>query len=84
MDVVAALATGAVGSVAPARSDICDTLTGVAIAISPVPPLAVVGLTLESGAPRQSLLRRDLNAASLDGLDVRVNLVSASYQPVPK
>lgn len=55
LDLVAALATGAVGSVALARSDISDTLPGVAIAISLVPPLAVVGLTLESGAPRQSL-----------------------------
>jgi uncharacterized hydrophobic protein (TIGR00271 family) len=54
-DLVAALATGAVGSVALARSDISDTLPGVAIAISLVPPLAVVGLTLESGAPHQSL-----------------------------
>ena len=43
-DLVAALATGAVGSVALARSDISDTLPGVAIAISLVPPLAVVGL----------------------------------------
>ena len=55
VDLIAALATGAVGSVALARSDISDTLPGVAIAISLVPPLAVVGLTLESGAPRQSL-----------------------------
>ena len=54
-DLVTALATGAVGSVALVRSDISDTLPGVAIAISLVPPLAVVGLTLESGAPRQSL-----------------------------
>jgi uncharacterized hydrophobic protein (TIGR00271 family) len=55
IDLVAALATGAVGSVALARSDISDTLPGVAIAISLVPPLAVVGLTLESGAPHQAL-----------------------------
>ncbi len=55
VDLVAALATGAVGSVALARSDISDTLPGVAIAISLVPPLSVVGLTLESGAPHQSL-----------------------------
>jgi uncharacterized hydrophobic protein (TIGR00271 family) len=54
MDLVAALATGAVGSIALARDDISDTLPGVAIAISLVPPLAVVGLTLESGAPDQS------------------------------
>ncbi len=55
IDLVAALATGAVGSVALARSDISDTMPGVAIAISLVPPLAVVGLTLESGAPHQAL-----------------------------
>jgi uncharacterized hydrophobic protein (TIGR00271 family) len=55
IDLVAALATGAVGSVALARSDISDTLPGVAIAISLVPPLSVVGLTLESGEPRQAL-----------------------------
>jgi uncharacterized hydrophobic protein (TIGR00271 family) len=55
VDLIAALATGSVGSVALARSDISDTLPGVAIAISLVPPLTVVGLTLESGAPRQAL-----------------------------
>jgi uncharacterized hydrophobic protein (TIGR00271 family) len=49
VDLLAALATGAVGSVALVRSDISDTLPGVAIAISLVPPLSVVGLTLESG-----------------------------------
>jgi len=55
VDLVAALATGAVGSIALARSDISDTLPGVAIAISLVPPLAVVGLTLESGAGHEAL-----------------------------
>jgi uncharacterized hydrophobic protein (TIGR00271 family) len=55
VDLAAALATGAVGSVALARSDISDTLPGVAIAISLVPPLAVVGLTLESGEANQAL-----------------------------
>ena len=55
IDLVAALATGAVGAVALARSDISDTLPGVAIAISLVPPLAVVGLTLESDAPREAV-----------------------------
>jgi len=54
VDLVAALATGAVGSIALARSDVSDTLPGVAIAISLVPPLSVVGLTLESGAPEQA------------------------------
>jgi uncharacterized hydrophobic protein (TIGR00271 family) len=50
IDLVAALATGVVGSVALVRKDISDTLPGVAIAISLVPPLSVVGLTLESNA----------------------------------
>ena len=51
VDLVAALATGSVGSVALTRPDVSDTLPGVAIAISLVPPLAVAGLTLESGSP---------------------------------
>jgi uncharacterized hydrophobic protein (TIGR00271 family) len=55
IDLLAALATGAVGAVALARSDISDTLPGVAIAISLVPPLSVVGLTLESGKSDQAL-----------------------------
>jgi len=55
IDLLAALATGVVGSVALVRSDISDTLPGVAIAISLVPPLTVVGLTMESGAYDQSL-----------------------------
>lgn len=55
VDLLAAVATGAVGAVALTRSDISDTLPGVAIAISLVPPLAVVGLTLHAGAPDQAL-----------------------------
>src|SRR5262245_39401559 len=54
LDLVAALATGAVASIALVRRDIADTLPGVAIAISLVPPLTVVGITLEGGAPSQS------------------------------
>jgi uncharacterized membrane protein len=54
-DLVSALATGAVGSFALVRSDVSSTLPGVAIAISLVPPLCVVGLTLEAGAGDQSL-----------------------------
>ena len=54
VDLVAALATGAVGAFALVRSDISDTLPGVAIAISLVPPLAVAGLTLEAGRSDQA------------------------------
>jgi uncharacterized hydrophobic protein (TIGR00271 family) len=55
VDMLAALATGAVGSVALVRRDISDTLPGVAIAISLVPPLSVVGFTFEAGKLDQSL-----------------------------
>jgi uncharacterized hydrophobic protein (TIGR00271 family) len=54
IDLVAALATGAVGAFALCREDVSDTLPGVAIAISLVPPLAVVGLTLEARAYDES------------------------------
>ena len=46
---IAALATGAVASIALVRKDIAGTLPGVAIAISLVPPLSVIGLTLRTG-----------------------------------
>ncbi len=54
IDLLAAIATGAVGAFAQCRADVSDTLPGVAIAISLVPPLAVVGLTLEGGEPGQA------------------------------
>jgi uncharacterized hydrophobic protein (TIGR00271 family) len=55
IDLVSALATGVVGAFALPRADISDALPGVAIAISLVPPLSVVGLTLESGRPLEAL-----------------------------
>jgi uncharacterized hydrophobic protein (TIGR00271 family) len=45
VDLVAAATTGLAGSFAIARRDVGDILPGVAIAISLVPPLAVVGVT---------------------------------------
>ncbi|MFC7304744.1 DUF389 domain-containing protein [Streptomyces monticola] len=49
IDLLAALATGTVGAFALVRSDVSDTLPGVAIAISLVPPLSVTGLLLTVG-----------------------------------
>ena len=49
VDLVAAATTGLAGSFAVARRDIGDILPGVAIAISLVPPLAVVGVTAVDG-----------------------------------
>ena len=50
IDLTAALATGLAGAVALARRDVGAVLPGVAIAISLVPPLAVVGVCLGQGA----------------------------------
>lgn len=47
-DLVGALATGMVGAIALVRTDIAGALPGVAISISLVPPLTVVGLMLSS------------------------------------
>jgi len=51
LDLMAALATGLAGAFAIARKDVSDTLPGVAIAISLVPPLANVGILLALGQP---------------------------------
>ena len=48
-DLCIALASGAAGAFAMSRDDIADSLPGVAISISLVPPLCVVGIGLSSG-----------------------------------
>jgi uncharacterized hydrophobic protein (TIGR00271 family) len=48
-DLLVAFATGLVGAYAQSRDDLSGVLPGVAIAISLVPPLAVVGVTLQGG-----------------------------------
>ncbi|MFB4302258.1 DUF389 domain-containing protein [Actinomadura sp. NTSP31] len=54
-DLIAAMATGLAGAVALARRDVAAVLPGVAIAISLVPPLVVVGVCLGDGAPGLAL-----------------------------
>lgn len=51
IDLLAALATGLAGAFAIGRKDVSDTLPGVAIAISLVPPLANVGILIAAGRP---------------------------------
>jgi uncharacterized hydrophobic protein (TIGR00271 family) len=48
-DLVVALAAGAAGAYAISRPDLSSSLPGVAIAVALVPPLGVVGMTLEAG-----------------------------------
>jgi uncharacterized hydrophobic protein (TIGR00271 family) len=81
VDLVAALATGLVGAFALLRSEVSDTLPGVAIAISLVPPLAVVGLTLESGAYDQAagaLLLFGTNVAAIIATGTLLMLVAGT------
>jgi uncharacterized hydrophobic protein (TIGR00271 family) len=49
IDLYAALASGAAGAFAISRDDVADSLPGVAIAISLVPPICVVGIALAEG-----------------------------------
>jgi uncharacterized hydrophobic protein (TIGR00271 family) len=55
VDLIAALASGAAGAFCMSREDISDSLAGVAIAISLVPPLCVVGLSMQAGYPDEAL-----------------------------
>ena len=55
VDLVIALAAGFVAALASMRRDIPDTLPGVAISASIVPPLCVVGAGLYEGAPQAAL-----------------------------
>ncbi|MBD7951970.1 MULTISPECIES: DUF389 domain-containing protein [Oerskovia] len=80
IDLLAALATGAVGAFALVRADVSDALPGVAIAISLVPPLAVVGLTLESGAPDQALGALLLFATNVAAIIATGTLVFLLFQ----
>ena len=48
IDLAVALASGAAGAFAFSRSDVADSLPGVAVSIALVPPLAVVGLSLSA------------------------------------
>ncbi len=50
LDLVVALASGAAGAFALSREDVSDALPGVAIAISLVPPLCVVGTGVAVGS----------------------------------
>src|SRR5690606_2308410 len=81
MDLTAALATGLVGVIAIIRRDVGDVLPGVAIAISLVPPLAVVGVCLGSDAPGLALGAFVLFASNVVALIITatVVLVAAGY-----
>lgn len=80
-DLAAAVATGFAGSIAIARRDVGDVLPGVAIAISLVPPLGVVGVCLGSGEPELALGALILFASNMIVLIIAavIVLMAAGY-----
>jgi uncharacterized hydrophobic protein (TIGR00271 family) len=55
LDLMVALASGVVGAFAVSREDVADSLPGVAISISLVPPLVVTGVSLSQGQVGEAL-----------------------------
>ena len=54
VDLVVALAAGAAGAYAASNARVADSLPGVAIAISLVPPLGTAGILLSAGMPAEA------------------------------
>jgi uncharacterized hydrophobic protein (TIGR00271 family) len=79
LDMVAAVATGIAGAVGLARRDVSDVLPGVAIAISLVPPLGVVGICLGTGQPVLALGAFLLFLSNMIALIMAGTLVFTAY-----
>ncbi|MDZ8199904.1 TIGR00341 family protein [Microbacterium sp. SSW1-59] len=75
MDLVAALATGTAGAFAMTRRDLSAVLPGVAIAISLVPPLGVVGVCAGQGAWEEALGALLLFASNVVSLVIAGSIV---------
>ena len=68
LDLGIALAAGAAGAYAQIRRAAADAITGVAVAVALVPPLAVVGITLEIGEYTMSVGALMLFLANVAGI----------------
>ena len=55
-----------------------------AIGVTATGDRVLVDATGPNPAPDLAMLRQDLDAASLGGLDVWISLLTVSYQPLPK
>jgi uncharacterized hydrophobic protein (TIGR00271 family) len=79
VDLVAAMATGLAGAVGLARRDVAAVLPGVAIAISLVPPLAVVGVCAGEGQWSLAIGALLLFASNLVALVLAGTLTFTAY-----
>jgi uncharacterized hydrophobic protein (TIGR00271 family) len=79
LDMIAAVATGFAGAVGLSRRDVSDVLPGVAIAISLVPPLGVVGVCLGQGQVAMALGALVLFLSNVVALVLSGTLVFTAY-----
>ena len=79
IDLVTAIATGFAGAFGLARKDVSDVMPGVAIAISLVPPLAVVGITLQAGDPDGAFGAFELFASNMLAMIVAGSILFTVY-----
>lgn len=79
LDLIAALATGVAGAVGLSRRDVSDVLPGVAIAISLVPPLGVVGVCLGQGEVAMAIGALVLFASNVVALVLAGTVVFTLY-----
>jgi uncharacterized hydrophobic protein (TIGR00271 family) len=86
LDLGVALAAGSVGAYCQSKSDIRDTLAGVAIAVALVPPLSVVGIGLSRGAPEVASGAALLYMTNLVGITAAAAavLLMMGYSPLDK
>lgn len=79
VDMIAAVATGLAGAVGLSRRDVSDVLPGVAIAISLVPPLGVVGVCAGQGEWEMALGAFVLFSSNVVAMVLSGTLVFSAY-----
>ena len=79
VDMIAAIATGLAGAVGMSRRDVSDVLPGVAIAISLVPPLGVVGVCAGQGQWEMALGAFVLFASNMVAMVLAGTLTFTAY-----
>jgi uncharacterized hydrophobic protein (TIGR00271 family) len=79
VDMIAAVATGLAGAVGMSRRDVSDVLPGVAIAISLVPPLGVVGVCAGQGQWEMALGAFVLFASNMVAMVLAGTLTFTAY-----
>ncbi len=83
LDLGIALAAGAAGAYGQVRRHAADALTGVAVAVALVPPLAVVGITVQLGEWQLSLGALLLFLANVVGIVIAaaITFLAAGFVP---